>query len=233
MWDKANFVIELKKVNLSYNKQIVVSGIDFNLRAAETVYLFGPNGSGKSSLLKLLYGALAMGDGEGRVFDYELNKPDRERLPFLRRQLGILNAEFSLIEDINIEDNLALILHATDWLDGELRKERISEVLNLVDLNSKASFYPKEISKAEYRKVMFARAILNNPAILLLDEPVAELDKESAMELLHIIFKYVSSKKIAMVFSTNNIEIVTNFPATQFKMEKGKTSLIPVLPFKK
>lgn len=228
MWDKTNFVVEIKKVNLSHNKQVIVSGIDFGLGANETVFLFGPNGSGKSSLLKYLCGSLLSSAGMGRVFDYELHKPDKEKLIFLRRRLGLLSNDFPLIDDINLEDNLSLILRATDWLDSELRKERIAEVLEIVDLTGKAAFYPKTLSRSENRKAMFARAILNNPAILLLDEPTAELDRESSTVLLQIIFQYVRRQKIAMLFSTNNEEIRANFPAAQLRVEKGKTNFIPV-----
>lgn len=230
MWDKANFVIELKKVNLLPQKQIFVSPVDFNLGNNQIVYLIGQNGSGKSSLLKLLSGSYPLSQGMGRVFDYELHKPDKTQLPFLRRRLGILNTEFPLIDAINLEDNLELILKATDWLDSEQRKERISEVLNLVTLNNKAHFYPKELSKAECRKGMFARAILNKPAILLLDEPVTELDKESTQELLQIIFQYVQKQKISLIFATNNTEIPAIFPGSHLKIEKGITSFIPAMP---
>jgi cell division transport system ATP-binding protein len=223
MWDKANLVIELKKVNLCQGKQLILSGVDFSLSTNETVYLFGPNGSGKSSLLKFLYGSLACTGGLGRVFDYELHKPDNEQLTFLRRRLGIMCSDFPLIDDINLEDNLSLILQATDWLDNELRKERISEVLNTVNLSGKALCYPRELSRSECRKAMFARAILNHPGLLLLDEPVAELDSESGEDLLRIIFQYVRVHKIAMLFSTNNKDIPADFPANQLSLEKGKT----------
>jgi len=230
MWDKKNYIVELKQVSVYQQKKMILTAINLQIRPTEFVYLLGATGSGKSSFLKLLYGELPFLEGEARVFDFELKKVDEISLPVLRRKLGIVAQEYPLLEHRSIEDNLQLILNATDWTNAELCRQRIAEVLALVKMTDKRFARPSELTKAERQRAIIARALLNKPSLLIVDEPTAGLDEEAAEDILTFLYSFAQATATAVLFATNNPAIPSQFPGRVLRFVGGKVNTLQHLP---
>ena len=178
-----NIVINLQKVDVFQQKHLVLSNVNLNIAKGEFVFLIGQTGSGKSSLLKIIYGDLHIGNGNGAVAGFDLKNLSDNEIPFLRRKLGIVFQDFQLLSDRTIEQNLEFVLKATGWNDQNLINERIKDVLEKVGLRSKIKKMPHEISGGEQQRVVIARALLNNPEIILADEPTGNLDPDTSEKL--------------------------------------------------
>ncbi|MCH8332085.1 MAG: ATP-binding cassette domain-containing protein, partial [Bacteroidetes bacterium] len=170
-----NIVVELVGADIYQQKTLVLSDVNLSVKKGEFVYLIGKTGSGKSSLLRTLYGDLPLNKGEGRVVGFELTKLNWKKVPYLRRKLGIVFQDFQLLTDRTIEDNLSFTLKATGWKDKKVRNEKIEDVLNKVGLKTKGFKMPHELSGGEQQRVVIARALLNDPELILADEPTGNL----------------------------------------------------------
>jgi len=216
-----NTVIKLENVDVYQQKHLVLSNVNLQIDKGEFVFLIGQTGSGKSSLLKIIYGDLHISSGEGHAGGYDLKKLTEKDVPFLRRKLGIVFQDFQLLTDRTIEDNLRFVMHATGWKDKALISDRIRDVLEKVGLRSKIKKMPHEISGGEQQRVVIARALLNDPEIILADEPTGNLDPDTSEEIM-LLLKEISRSGTAVLMATHAYQLIRTFPSRIIKCENGR-----------
>lgn len=205
-------VITLKNVDIYQPKHLVLTNVNLQIDKGEFVFLIGQTGSGKSSLLKVIYGELHIASGEGVVAGFDLKRLREREVPFLRRKLGIVFQDFHLLTDRSVEKNLEFALRATGWKDKQLIKNRMLDVLEKVGLRSKLKKMPHELSGGEQQRVVIARALLNNPEIILADEPTGNLDPETS-EGIVLLLKEISRSGTAILMATHDYQIIRNMPS--------------------
>ena len=210
---KDHTIVHLANAAIFQGKIEVLSKVNLKINKGEFVYLIGKTGSGKSSLLKTLYAALPLKQGKGTVARHDLKTINRKTIPSLRRKLGIIFQEFNLLEDRNIEENLEFVLKATGWKDKRQMQMRINEVLDKVDLRGKNKIMPHAISGGEQQRVVIARALLNQPELIIADEPTGNLDPETSDDILLLLRKLATENNTAVLFATHDYRILENFPA--------------------
>ena len=215
-----NAVIQLHNVDVFQQKHLVLSNVNLHIKKDEFVFLIGQTGSGKSSLLKILYGDLHIANGEGNIAGFDLKKLKESQVPFLRRKLGVVFQDFQLLTDRTIEKNLEFVLKATGWTDAKLISERIRDVLDKVGLRSKIKKMPHEISGGEQQRIVIARALLNDPEIILADEPTGNLDPETSEEIVTLL-KQISNNGTAVLMATHDYHIIRKNPLRIIKCENG------------
>lgn len=215
-------ILELKNVNIYQGDSLILSDVNITINRGEFVYLVGKTGTGKSSLLKTLYGDLQLREGEGKVVGYDLKKMDWKKVPFLRRNLGVVFQDFQLLTDRNVNNNLKFVLKATGWKDEKLMDEKIADVLDKVGLKTKGFKMPFELSGGEQQRVDVARALLNSPKLILADEPTGNLDPETSDEIMQLLFHICRDYGTAVVMATHDYIVVNKFPARTIKTERGK-----------
>ncbi|WP_033564480.1 cell division ATP-binding protein FtsE [Sphingobacterium sp. SYP-B4668] len=215
-----NTVITLKNVDIYQQKHLVLSNVNLKIDQNEFLYLIGQSGSGKSSLLKIIYGDLYIGNGEGMVAGFDLRKLHDNDVPFLRRKLGIVFQDFHLLNDRTIEKNLEFALKATGWKDKGLIENRMLDVLEKVGLRSKLKKMPHELSGGEQQRVVIARALLNNPEIILADEPTGNLDPATSEEIV-LLLRDIASSGTAVLMATHDYQIIRNMPSRIIKTADG------------
>ncbi len=216
-----NSVIKLNNVDIWQQKHLVLADVNLHVDKGEFVYLIGQTGSGKSSLLKIIYGDLHIQNGDGHAVGYELKDLKEHEVPFMRRKLGIVFQDFQLLTDRSIEENLSFVLKATGWRDKNLIDERIKDVLEKVGLRSKMKKMPHEISGGEQQRVVVARALLNDPELILADEPTGNLDPETSEEIM-ILLRQISQSGTAVLMATHDYHIIRTFPSRIIKCESGR-----------
>jgi cell division transport system ATP-binding protein len=216
----ANSVIKLEGVDVYQQKHLVLSNVNLHINPGEFVFLIGQTGSGKSSLLKIIYGDLHISNGNGLVAGFDLKKLTEKDIPFLRRKLGIVFQDFQLLTDRSIEQNLEFVMKATGWKDQKLISERILDVLEKVGLRSKIKKMPHELSGGEQQRVVIARALLNDPEIILADEPTGNLDPETSEEIVTLL-KQISQSGTAVLMASHDYHIIRTFPSRIIKCEAG------------
>lgn len=220
--DMAETILELKGANIYQGKALILENVNISVQKGEFVYLVGKTGTGKSSLLKTLYGELTLKEGEGSVVGYNLREMNWKKIPFLRRNLGIVFQDFQLLTDRNVHDNLAFVLKATGWKDEKLIEEKIGDVLDKVGLKTKGFKYPFELSGGEQQRVDVARALLNSPKLILADEPTGNLDPETSDEIMQLLFHICKNFGTAIVMATHDYRVISKFPARTIRTETGK-----------
>lgn len=211
-------LIQYRNVSIYQQEFCILDEVNIHFRPGEFVYLIGKVGSGKTSLLKTIYCELDIADGEARVMDYDLMHIKQRHIPQLRRQLGIVFQDFQLLTDRTVSDNLAFVLKATGWKNKAEIKDRITEVLKLVSMETKGYKMPAELSGGEQQRIVIARAMLNSPQIILADEPTGNLDVETGryiVKLLHTICKAGS----LVLMTTHNLQLIKEFPGRVFRCE--------------
>ena len=221
-------LIDYKKVNIYQDERLILKDIDFQATEGEFIYLIGRVGSGKSSLLKTFYGELDIDQEDAEkaeVLGESVLDIKQKRIPALRRQMGIIFQDFQLLHDRSVAKNLKFVLQATGWKDKEKIKQRIREVLEQVGMIDKAAKMPSELSGGEQQRIAIARAFLNNPKIILADEPTGNLDPETASNIVSIL-KDTCRNGTTVIMSTHNINLLSQFPGKVYHcMEQA---LVPV-----
>ena len=216
-----DLIIELKECDIFQEDSLVLSGVSLRIEKGEFVYLIGRVGSGKTSLIRTINGQLPLTSGEGWVAGFNLRKLKSKEIPALRRKMGIVFQDFRLLTDRSVYDNLEFALKATGWTSKEAISERIREVLDKVGLQTKGYKMPHQLSGGEQQRVVIARALLNDPDIILADEPTGNLDPETSEEI-HLLLKALSENGRAVVMSTHKLALVKKYPARTIKFENGK-----------
>lgn len=214
-------IIELVNADIVQHDHMVLSDISLEIKTGEFVYMIGKVGSGKTSLIKTLNAELPLTKGEGKVAGYNLSDLKTRDIPFLRRKLGVVFQDFRLLNDRNIFDNLSFVLKATDWNDNIKIEERILFVLDKVAMTHKIKSMPHQLSGGEQQRVVIARALLNNPDIILADEPTGNLDPQTSIELLQI-FKDLNELGKTVVIATHDYPLIRRFPARIITLDEQK-----------
>ncbi|MEO6148823.1 MAG: ATP-binding cassette domain-containing protein [Mucilaginibacter sp.] len=217
-----NSIIKLSGVDIFQQKHLVLSNVDLHIDKGDFVWLIGQTGSGKSSLLKVIYGDLHINSGSGHACGYDLNKLSGSDVPFLRRKLGIVFQDFQLLTDRTVEQNLHFVMRATGWKDAKLINERTLDVLEKVGLRSKLKKMPHELSGGEQQRVVIARALLNDPEIILADEPTGNLDPDTSEEIVTLLKQIGTQLGTAILMATHDYHIIRTFPSRIIKCENGK-----------
>jgi cell division transport system ATP-binding protein len=187
----------------------VLSQVNLDIAPGEFVYLIGRTGSGKSSFLKLLYGELPLLQGTGQVAGFQLNSLKEKEIPFLRRKLGIVFQDFQLLPDRSSRENLVFVLKATGWTDKNQIMERVNEVLGKVGLESKGYKMPHELSGGEQQRLAIARALLNDPEVILADEPTANLDSKTAHHIIDLMLELNKKRQMTFFFCTHDEKLMS------------------------
>lgn len=200
--------------------EMVLSEVNLEVEPGEFVYLIGRVGSGKSSLLKTLYAEMQLISGEGFIAGYDLRTLKRSDIPYLRRRIGIVFQDYQLLTDRNVFDNLHYVMQATGWKQEGPIRERIDKILRLVHLESKCYKMPFELSGGEQQRLVIARALLNEPQVLLADEPTGNLDPLTADGIMQL-FQQIASQGCAVVMSTHNTALIENYPARAILFSQG------------
>ena len=220
-------IINYKNVDIHIDSKIILEGVTFTLNEGEFVYLVGAVGSGKSSLIKTLYGEVAVHGGDAVLFDkYDMRKIRRSKLQQLRKQIGIVFQDFQLLTDRNVHDNLDFVLRCTGWKKKKERESRIIEVLELVELASQGYKRPHELSGGEHQRVVIARAILNHPKLLLADEPTGNLDNETGHKIMKLLHRICKEEGTAVLMITHNEQWLKEYPATVYRCADRKITKV-------
>jgi cell division transport system ATP-binding protein len=215
-------IIDLRHVNIYQGNNLVLQDVNFKVQKGEFVYLVGKTGTGKSSLLKTMYGDLRLKEGDGTVVGFNLRDMDWKKVPFLRRNLGVVFQDFQLLTDRNVNDNLRFVLRATGWKDEKLMDEKILDVLDKVGLKAKGFKMPFELSGGEQQRVDVARALLNSPKLILADEPTGNLDPETSDEIMQLLFHISRDYGTAIVMATHDYIVINKYPARTVRTERGR-----------
>ncbi len=218
--DMSEPIIEIKNASIFQRENLVLSGVNLTLHKGEFIYLIGRTGSGKSSLLKTLYGELPARDGTFRVAGYDLTKLKRKDIPYLRRKIGIVFQDFQLLFDRSVEKNLEFVLGATGWTDKAEISRRIDEVLAKVGLADKRKSMPHQMSGGEQQGVAIARALLNEPDVILADEPTGNLDPDTTLEVMKLL-RNISENGTAVLMATHNYTLMQKYPSRIANCKNG------------
>lgn len=213
-------IINLSDVTIVQGEKTILKQVNLSVAEAEFVYLIGKTGSGKSSLLKTLYGELPISTGEGMIAGYDLKALKPKEIPFLRRKLGIVFQDFQLLMDRTVIQNLYFVLKATGWKDKTEIHKRAMSVLQLVGIEQKADQMPHTLSGGEQQRVSIARALLNDPKIILADEPTGNLDEETSEEIMQLLVALSKEENTAVLMATHDLQMVKKFPARTLRVEQ-------------
>jgi cell division transport system ATP-binding protein len=217
-------MIELKNVTVAFDGQRVLDGLNFILKPGEFVYLVGQTGTGKSSLMRLMYFDLFPSTGKVRIASYDSSTLTARQIPLIRRRLGIVFQDFKLLEDRNVYDNVAFALFVTNARRTDIKK-KVLHALADVGLSHKRNHMSHELSGGEQQRVVIARALVNEPIVLLADEPTGNLDPTSSAEILELL-KKINMRGTAILMATHNYDLVKKYPARIVQLKDGKLTEI-------
>ncbi len=211
-------IIDIEHASVFQHENLILSDVNLRIGTGEFVYLIGKTGSGKSSLLKVLYGELPARDGKVMVADFDLTRLKRKDIPLLRRRIGIVFQDFQLLYDRSVEANLEFVLCATGWKSGI--KNRIDEVLDKVGLRDKRTSMPHQLSGGEQQGIAIARALLNEPAIILADEPTGNLDPDTTIDVMRLL-RRISENGQSVFMATHNYTLMQKYPSRVARCNNG------------
>jgi len=218
-------IIRLKDAKIYQKDHLVLSRVSFELQSGDFIYLIGKTGTGKSSLLKTLYGDLLLQEGVGEVVGFDLTSLKEKEIPYLRRGIGVVFQDFQLLSDRTVNDNLSFVLRATGWDDKDKINNRVQEVLTQVGMGQKGYKMPHELSGGEQQRVSIARAILNEPELIIADEPTGNLDPETSREIMTLL-KGIQDKGKAIFMATHDYSLINDFPSKMIRCAEG--TILPV-----
>jgi cell division transport system ATP-binding protein len=214
-------IIFLKNVDVFQKKLLVLSKINISIQKGEFVYLIGRTGSGKSSILKILFADIPVVGDEAHIVGFDLKKIKTRQIPKLRKKLGIIFQDYQLLSDKTVIDNLLFVLKATHWKDKNAMLNRAEEVLTLVGLSTKDFKYPHQLSGGEQQRVCIARALLNNPEVIIADEPTGNLDPITAQDIFQVLHD-INQKGTTVLMATHNFSMIDKFASRTICIEDGK-----------
>jgi cell division transport system ATP-binding protein len=220
-------LIEYKNVDINQLSQQVLSNINLQINQGELVYITGKVGTGKSSFIKTLYGELPIESGDAMVMGYDMSKIKQSQIPHLRRKIGIIFQDFQLLTDRSVEENLRFVLKATGWKKGIDINNRINEVLQMVGMSTKGYKYPNELSGGEQQRIAIARAILNNPQLILADEPTANLDEETGKQIAELLME-ICRQGSTVIIITHNMELLRLYPGRTLQCKDHQLTEIEI-----
>ena len=221
MTTSMDHVVKVQQATIFQENQAVLSDISFEIEKGEFVYLVGRTGSGKSSLLKTFYADLELRLGDVEVVGHSIRKIKPTEIPFLRRQIGIIFQDFELFYDRSVADNLEFVMKATGWKDKGKMKARLAEVLMRVGLGAVSGKMPHQLSGGEQQRIVIARALINEPKILMADEPTGNLDPEVAEGIIKL-FQEINGSGTAVIMATHYHQFIEKFPQRVLKCEHDK-----------
>ena len=219
MEEKNNPVISLRGVDILNGENPVVYGLDMDVFPGETVYILGRVGTGKTSIIRTLTAENKLGKGSGSVCGFELKDLKQKEIPYLRRKMGVVFQDFQLLMDRSVYDNLEFVLRATGWKDGKLIEKRIDQTLSDVGMQTKAHKMPHQLSGGEQQRIAIARALLNDPEVIVADEPTGNLDEETAEGILKLLSHINKEQGTAIVMVTHNRSICERYPGRIFEIK--------------
>ena len=213
-------ILALKNVTIYQEKNAILTDISLDVKQGEFIYLIGKTGSGKSSFIKTLYADLPITEGEAHIVDYDLHGLKDKDIPYLRRKIGIVFQDFKLLPDRSVLDNMIFVLKATGWTDMTEMQNKIDAVLDKVDMKNLLNKMPHQLSGGEQQCVAIARALLNDPEVILADEPTGNLDPETSKEVMMVLKKINEAGK-TIIMATHDYALLMKFPSKTLKCENG------------
>ena len=214
-------IIHFDKVKIKINDKKNLSNINLTVDEKDFIYLIGKTGSGKSSILRTIYADMPINNGEAIVLEYNLTTIKRKEIPFLRRKIGVIFQDFKLLPDRSVAKNLEFVLKATEWKNKQKIEERIVNVLEKVKMNDYSNRYPHELSGGEKQRVSIARALLNNPKLVLADEPTGNLDPATSMEIMNIL-NSINLNVTSIIMATHDYELISKNPKKTIRIEDDR-----------
>lgn len=214
-------VLRLKNAAIYQRETLILSEIDIEIKKGEFVYLIGKTGTGKSSFMKTLYGDLPLTEGEGSIVDYDLRTLKEKDIPYLRRKLGVVFQDFKLLNDRNVNENLLFVLKATGWTDRAAMDRKIEEVLGKVGMKTKGFKNPYQLSGGEQQRIAIARALLNDPDLILADEPTGNLDPQTSVEVMEVL-QQISKNGKTILMATHDYALLLKYPSKTLKCDGQK-----------
>lgn len=214
-------IIVFNEVSIKISETNILKNLNFSISSGDFIYLIGKTGSGKSSIIRSMYCDIPIQSGNCIIDGVEIGKIKKNRIPFLRRKIGVIFQDFKLLSDRSIYKNLEFVLKATDWKDKSKINERIDQVLNQVDMIDLKGRFPHQLSGGEQQRASIARAILNNPDLILADEPTGNLDPATSKEIMNLLVN-INNKGSTVIMATHDYDMISNFPKRTLRLEDGK-----------
>lgn len=214
-------IVSFNDATIKQSGKTILTNVSIDVAEGSFVFLIGRTGSGKSSLIKTIYGDLELSEGLGSVGKFDLTRLKSKQIPALRRTLGVVFQDFKLLPDRNIEDNLKFVLKATGWKNNTQIHERIDQVLKMVGIEVNKKKFPFELSGGEQQRIAIARALLNDPKLIIADEPTGNLDPQTSQDIMQL-FKSLHEKGMTLLMATHDYQMIVKFPGKIFKCEEGK-----------
>ncbi|GMN10835.1 ATP-binding cassette domain-containing protein [Croceitalea sp. MTPC9] len=214
-------ILKLQDVAIFQNENLILNNITLEVKKGDFVYVIGKTGSGKSSFMKTLYGDLPLKQGYGSIVDFNLKSLEEKQIPFLRRKLGIVFQDFKLLSDRNINNNLKFVLKATGWTDTSKMDAKIEEVLDKVGMKTKGFKFPHELSGGEQQRIAIARALLNDPELILADEPTGNLDPQTSVEVMRVLQEINESGR-TIIMATHDYALILKYPHKTIKCDGSR-----------
>ena len=214
-------VLQLQKAAIYQRENLILSEVNVSIQPGDFVYLIGKTGSGKSSFMKTLYGDLPLQEGEGHIVGFNLNGLKEKQIQFLRRKLGVVFQDFKLLNDRSVRENLLFVLKATGWKDKAAMNKKIDEVLGKVGMKSKDFKSPFQLSGGEQQRIAIARALLNDPELILADEPTGNLDPQTSVEVMEVL-QEINKNGNTILMATHDYALLLKYPSKTLKCDNNK-----------